>query len=563
MSDPRPVTGRLLGLARPYLGWMLLAALVACLTVLASVSLMAIAGGFIAAMAIAGVTTGMMNYFMPAAGIRFFAIVRTGGRYLERLVSHDATFRLLTGLRLWLFGRLAPLAPAELSDQRGADLAAGLQADVDTLQHAYLRLGAPVAVAIVCGLAVVGALFLVHPPTALVTGALLLSAGGLLPAIARRAAAEPGAETVRLRAELHVAIADALQGAADLRAAGAVARRLAALDALSDRLVTAQRRAATFGALAEAAVGLCAGLALWGAALLATAGVVAGELAPMMVPALALAALASFEAVAPLPGAMQRAGEVAAAARRLFGLADRTPAIVPPAGPSPVPADGSLVLAGVRLRYTPDAPPALDGLDLTVAAGERVALLGPSGAGKSSIARLLLRFWEYEGAIRLGGQDLRAFQPEDLRRLIGVAAQDAHLFNGSVRDNLLIAAPGATEADMRRCLDIARLGDFVRGLPEGLDTWIGEAGARLSAGQARRLVLARTLLRDPLVLVLDEPTENLDATTAQAVLASIAAATPGRTGLLITHDPAAARAFANRVVHLEAGRLADPRDTTG
>ena len=244
-----------------------------------------------------------------------------------------------------------------------------------------------------------------------------------------------------------------------------------------------------------------------------------------------------------------------AAARRIFALADQRPAI--PEGPetSPPPADGSLDFTAVRLRYEGQASPALDGLDLAIGDGEHVAILGPSGAGKSSIARLLLRFWEYEGAIRLGGHDLRAYRAEDLRRLVGVVAQQAQLMNGTIRDNLLIAATEADEPSMLRALGTAQLADFVAGLPRGLDSWIGEGGARLSAGQARRLALAQVLLRDPLVLILDEPTENLDATTARRVLAAVAAARAGRTTILITHDPVAAMG-ADRVLRMAAGRVA-------
>ncbi len=547
---------RLIGLTRSYRMWLLAAIVVACVTVLASVALMTVAGWFIAAMAIAGVTTGMMNYFLPAAGIRFFAIARTGGRYLERLLSHEATFRLLAGLRLWLFRRLEPLAPAQLEDRRGADLASGLQADIDTLQHAYLRFGSPVVAAIVCSVALIALLAVLHPPTAVAVAVLLVAAGGVAPALARRAATAPGAESVRLRADLRVAMVDLLQGGVDLRVAGATQRRLAAIDDLGDRLVGVQRQVDDCGSLAEAAVGLCAGLALWSAALLASASIASGGLAPAMAPALALAALAIFEVITPLPAAMQRWGEVAAAALRLFALADRRPGIVAGPEPSPAPRDGSIVFSSVRLHYHRGGPAALDGFDLDVPSGRHIAILGPSGAGKSSIARLLLRFWEYDGDIRLGGHDLRRYRPEDLRRLVGVATQDAQLFNGSIRENLLMAAPEADEAAMWCVLDTVELAAFVRDLPEGLDTWVGEEGARLSAGQARRLVLARTILRDPLVLILDEPTENLDATTARRLLASLATARTGRTAIMITHDRAAATAFAEEIVHIEAGRVA-------
>lgn len=562
MKADLAILRRLLCLARPQWGVMALAGVLASVTILASFALMAVAGWFIAAMAIAGATTGMMNYFLPAAAIRFLAILRTGGRYLERLVSHDAVFRVLAALRLFLFRRLEPLSPGQLEDRRGADLASSLIGDIDTLQHAFLRLGVPLAVSLACSILVVAVLAVLHPPTALVVAGLLLCSGGLVPALARRAAAGPGADAVRLRAELREATVDLLQGATDLGAAGATERQLAALDSLSSRLCDAQRRAAAPAALAEAAVGLAAGLALFGAALLSVAGVAAGHLAPQMAPMLALAALASFEAVAPLPAAMQRWGEVMAAARRIFAIADMTPRIVPPPCPSPQPRDAGLVFKGVRLSYAADAAPALDGLDLRIASGGRVALLGPSGAGKSSIGRLLLRFVEYEGEILLGGHELRRYHTEDLRRHVGLAAQDAPLFNGTLRGNLLMAAPEADEKAIARALSAARLADFVAGLPEGLDTVVGEAATRISAGEARRLVVARTLLRDPMILVLDEPTENLDATTARQLLRSLAQATAGRTTILITHDPAAAAAFADEIIHLAGGR-AVPADGAG
>lgn len=560
MSD-MAIVRRLLGLARPWRGWMGLAALVACATVLASVALMGVAGWFIAAMAIAGVSTGMMNYFLPAAGIRFFAIVRTGGRYGERLLSHEATFRLLAGLRLWLFRRLIPLSPGQLQSRRGGDLAGSLQADVDTLQHAYLRLASPIAVALVCSVAIVLVVAALHPPTALALVALLIVAGGIVPTLARRAAAAPGAEAVASRAALRVATVDLLQGLTDLRAAGAVERQLAVLDRLGERLVDSQSRASKAGVMAEAAVGLSAGLALWCAALLASASVAVGgllpEVAPALVPALALAALAAFEAVAPLPAAMERWGEVRAAARRIFDLADRTPSIVAGPEPSPTPRDASIVFSAVRLRYAPDLPPALDGLDLAIPDGRHIAILGPSGAGKSSLGRLLVRFWEYEGEISLGGHDLRRYRPDDLRRLVGIATQDAQLFNGSVRENLVIAMPEADATALEHVLEVVQLAGFVRDLPDGIDTWIGEAGARLSAGQARRLVLARALLRDPRILILDEPTENLDAGTAGRLIASLRAATAHRTVILITHDPRAAAEFTDEIVQMAEGRIVE------
>ncbi|MCJ8144345.1 thiol reductant ABC exporter subunit CydC [Ancylobacter sp. A5.8] len=547
---------RLLALFRPYRGWMLLGALLASITVLASVALMAVAGWFIAAMATAGMAGVLMNYFLPAAGIRAFAILRTGGRYAERVVSHEATFRLLARLRVWLFRKLVPLAPAQLQNHRGADLVSRIQADIDTLQHAYLRLYSPLVVALVGTAVVVAVLALFSPAVAMVVLALLLVAGALVPGLVYRAASTPGAQVIRERAALRVALVDALQGMTDLRVQGAQERMAETIAGVSERLGAHQSRVARLGSLSEGMVGLCANLATWSAAALAMLAAGAGTLAPEQVPMLALAAFASFEAVAPLPLAMQRVGEIAAAARRIFALADEVPAIAPVTTPSPTPLDSSIHFHGVRMRYDAAGPLVLDGIDLDIPAGRRVAVIGPSGAGKTSLARVLLRFWDYEGGeIRFGGHDLRAYRQDDLFRLIGVLSQDTQLLNASVRENLLVAAPDADMAAMERAMRAAQLHDFIAAQPHGYDSWIGEGGVRLSLGQARRLALARVLLRDPSILILDEPTEGLDAPTGRALMEAVMDAMAGRTLLVITHRPEEVRDLVDDTVRLTDGRL--------
>ena len=553
MSDIA-ILRRVLRLFAPYRGWMLLGALLSTLTVLASVGLMAIAGYFIAAMAIAGLAGVLMNYFLPAAGIRLFAILRTGGRYTERVVTHEATFRLLARLRVWLFDRLVPLAPARLAHERGADLVARVHADVETLQHAYLRLYAPALTAVACTTVVV-ALFAVRSvPAALALLALLLIAGLAVPLAVRRASAAPGAAIVQTGAQLRVAIVDSLQGMSDLAVYGATERAILEAHRLGDELAAKQRRADTLGLVAEGTLTLCAGLALWSTALIAIVAAQQGVLGRVEIPMLALAALAAFEAVAPLPLAMQRAGEVVAAARRIFALADLPPVI--PEGPaaSPVPGDASVVMRNVRLRYEGASEDALAGLDLTVASGQRVAIVGRSGAGKSSISRLLLRFWDYDGQIRLGGHDLRAYRPEDVRARLGVLTQYTHLLNATLRENLLLAAPEATEAALLDALEVTQLRAFVAAQPQGLDTPAGEGGVRLSVGQARRLAIARVVLRDAPIVVLAEPAEGLDAHTARALLAAVMGRLAGRTVLVITHDLAQVRDLVDAVVTMERGR---------
>jgi ATP-binding cassette subfamily C protein CydC len=558
VRDDLKVLARLLGLMRPYARWMALGAALALATTLANVALMAVAGWFIAAMAIAGAAGVLIDYFTPAALIRLFAILRTGGRYLERLATHEATFRLLAELRVWLYRRLEPLAPARLEAHRGADLLERLQADVETLQNAYLGLLVPAVVALAGAACVTLVLALYSRAIALLALALLLAAGVALPLLLRRAGERPGARLVHTRAALRSALLDGLQGMADLQVYGAAERQASEIGRLTARLCAEQRRLARLSGIAEGAVALCASLAMWGAVLLGITLLGSGALRPAELPLLAFLVLASFEAVGGLPLAFQRLGETLAAARRIFELVDAAPEIAEPRAPSPRPRDAGIALRGVRLRYADDAPWALDRLDLEVAAGGRVALLGPSGAGKTSVVQLLLRLREYQaGEVRLGGHDLRSYRGEELRRLIAVVSQDTYLFNATIRENLLIAAPQADAQALERAARAAQIHDFVAALPEGYDSQVGEAGVRLSAGQARRVAVARALLRDAPILLLDEPTENLDAATERALLADLERLMTGRSVLLITHKLGGMLERADEVLLLERGRVVE------
>jgi ATP-binding cassette subfamily C protein CydC len=317
-------------------------------------------------------------------------------------------------------------------------------------------------------------------------------------------------------------------------------------------------RLSRFSGVSEGSVGLCANFAMWGTLLIAVALVSRGALQPPELPMLALLVLASFEAVGPLPLAFQKLGETFAAARRVFELVDAQPQMARMHTPSPRPLDASLTLRGVRLRYDDRGPWALDGLDLDLAAGKCVAVVGPTGAGKSSVVRVAVRFWEYqEGEIRLGGHDLRTYRPKDVRDLIAVVSQDTHLFNTTILENLRIAAPDADEQAIIRAARTAQIHDFIAGLPEGYQTYVGEAGVRLSAGQARRVAIARALLKDAPILLLDEPTENLDPQTEHAVLEAIDRLMAGRTVLLITHKLATVQSRVDEVLVLEGGRIAE------
>ncbi len=550
--DDLRVLRRLYALFAPWRRWMVGGAAVALLALLANVALLAVAGEFIASMALAGAAALAINYFTPAALIRGAAIARTGGRYVERLLTHEATFRLLASLRLWFYQRLEPLAPARLQAWRSADLMSRLLADIDTLNQVYLRLFVPLAVAAAGSVLALCVMALYSGVVAASTAALLAIAGVALPALLRRRGAPAAARQLQLRAQLRVDVADALAGAAELRVYGGEDAALQRVHDGSEALLTEQRRLADLAGLAAGGVGLCANLALWFALLWGLPQVAARQLAPAHLAMLAFFALAVFEAVAPLPLAFQLLGEMLAAARRLFELVDVEP---PPQPLSPRPRDAAIVLRDVRLRYADDAPWALDGVDLELAAGARLALVGASGAGKSSVVQLLARFRDYTGSACVGGHELRDYAGDDARALLAVVSQDDYLFHGTLLDNLLLARPDASEAQIVEACRCAQLHEFINGLPDGYHSSLGEGGMQLSGGQARRLALARALLKDAPILILDEPTEGLDATTERELFGALAQAMRGRTVLLISHRLGALAALVDDVAVLQHGRV--------
>jgi ATP-binding cassette subfamily C protein CydC len=548
---------RLLRLSQPYAGWMALGLLAALVTLVAQVGLLAISGWFIAAMAVAGVSGTAINYFTPAAVIRAFAILRTGGRYLERLVTHEATLRLLSRLRAWLFEHLEPLAPAGLQDARSGDLLSRIGADIDTLDKFYLRLIVPVLVALIGGGAAVLFLAVYDGGLALVALIGLLVAGVLVPWGVQRLSASAAARQVTTSAELRTAVVDGLQGMSELAVYGRQQVQARIVDDLSAAWVDDQRRLADLNGVSLAAIGLIANLSVWAGLLVAIPLVGSGQLAGPDLVMVALFLLACFEAVAPLPQAFQSLGATLTAARRLFAIVDARPAVVDPAGVSPEPRELDLVFDAVAMRYAADRPRALDGLSFSLAPGQRLAIVGATGSGKTSVVNLLLRFWDYEaGSIRLGGHELRRFRAADLRRLIGVVSQHSHLFHTSIRENLLLANPDASDAALQRACEVAQLDAFIATLPDGYDTLVGEGGVGLSGGQARRLAIARAVLRDAPILVLDEPTEGLDSGTAQALMGAVRRLMSGRTVLLITHR-LADLAEMDRILLLDRGTLVD------
>jgi len=554
---------RLLRLFRPHWRWILLGVALSLFTVLANVGLLALSSWFIASMAIAGASHLVMDFTLPSAGVRGLALGRTGGRYLERIVNHNTTFRILSRLRVWFFERLEPLAPAGLSRYRSGDLLSRIRSDIDTLDDFYVRAFVPVvvaflAVAVIC-------LFLAGFSAALMLIDLLaLVAGGIaLPLLLLRLGDRPGREHVAIASDLRAAVVDGVQGGAELIAFGALARHTEEMIRLSDRLTKWQRRLAALEGGADGGIILTSGLAMWGGTLLLVPLVAGGALAPADIAMLSVLMLASFEAIMPLPSVFKRVGEMAAAARRLFEVIDAEPTVVEPEtidldkGNAPAAqeaAGGSLTVEGLRFRYSEDSPWVIDGLSFSVAPGGRLAIIGPTGTGKSSFVNVLLRFWDYsEGSVRVGEQELNRIGSDSARELFSVAEQTPFLFHSSIRDNLLIASPEAEDAALRRALEQAMLGEMLDSLENGLDTLVGENGVQLSIGQGRRLSIARALLKDAPFLVLDEPTEGLDDRTADALLAKVDSAVKGRTVILISHRRRDLQ-FVDRVVRMGAIR---------
>ena len=537
---------RLLGLYRPRWPWILAAIAVGVVATLANIGLMATSGWFITAMGLAGAVGGTMNYFTPAAIIRALAILRTGGRYVDRLVGHEATLRLLAELRVHVFRRLVPLVPGAIDDLRSGDLAARLGADIDRLELALLRILAPTAVALVTVAVVVGVVGLVAPGLAIWLGACLLLAL-VVPAVVAALGRSAADAQTRRSAALRDQLVGDIEGLTPLLLSGAVAAHDQALDARMAEMLAAETRAARIGALGQIGVASLGDLTQVVLLLAAMPLVASGTLHGPTLTLVLLAGLATFEALAPLPEAFASLGATLTAARRIFALIDTKPTVADPARPA-TPNGHDLTLSDVSLTYPGGARPVLAPLSLSIPLGTRLAIVGASGAGKSSLADLLVRFRDpTTGTIRLGGVDLRDLDRETLRRHILLVPQRPHLMTATLAETLRLGAPDASDAALADALAAAQLEAFVAALPQGLDTPLGRAGAKISGGEARRVALARALLIDAPVLVLDEPTEGLDGDTERRLLDALFARTVGRTLILLSHSPVALR-YVDRAV---------------
>lgn len=545
--------GRVRRTAREHRGRLALALLLGALALASAVGLMAVSGWLISR---ASEQPPVLYLMMAVTATRAFGIGRAVFRYAERVVSHDAVLRMLADTRVAVYRRLERLAPAGLRSTRRGDLLSRLVADVDALQDYWLRWLLPAGAAVFVSAASVGFTAWLLPEAGVVLAVGLLVAGVAVPLISGAVARRAESRLAPARGQLATRIADLLSGTAELTVAGALKdRRDKAKD--SDRVLTRiASRAAAATALGGGLGALVTGLTVAGAALVGVRAVGEGRLDGVALAVVVLTPLAAFEAVMGLPLAVQYRQRVRKSAERVYEVLDAPVPVAEPEQPADAPTTPfPLRVGGLSARYPGQHRNALTEVDLTLREGRRVAVVGPSGSGKTTLAQVLLRFLDAtEGAYTLGSADAYTLDGDTVRRQVGLCAQDAHVFDSSVRENLLLADRDATDDDLRAALAGARLLDWADSLPDGLDTLVGEHGARLSGGQRQRLALARALLAAFPVLVLDEPAEHLDLPTADALTADLLAATEGRTTLLITHRLAGLDAV-DEIVVLDEGRI--------
>ncbi len=552
-TRPGRVLARVRASAGAQRGQLALALLLGSLAVGSAVGLMAVSGWLISR---ASEEPPVMYLMMAVTATRAFGIGRAVFRYAERLVSHDAVLKLLASLRVAVYRGLERIAPAGLRTTRRGDLLSRLVADVDALQDYWLRWLLPASTAVVVGTAAAGFTGWLLPEAGVILAIGLLLAGVGVPLVSGACARRTERQLAPARATLATRVTDLLGGTAELTVAGALPARQEQLRAADTLLTRIASRAAAATALGGGLSALVCGLTVVAAAAVGVPAVNDGRLSGVALAVVVLTPLAAFEAVAGLPLAVQYRQRVARSAERVFEVLDAPVPVQEPRTPAEEPGSPfPLEVRGLSARYPGAGRDALASLDLTLTPGRRIAVVGPSGSGKTTLAQVLLRFLDASsGTYRLGGVEASALDSDTVRRSVGLCAQDAHVFDSTIRENLRLARPGATDADLRDALSRARLLDWVRGLPEGLDTAVGEHGARLSGGQRQRLALARALLADFPVLVLDEPAEHLDLPTADALTADLLAATRGRATVLITHRLTGLEAV-DEVLVLDAGRV--------
>ncbi len=521
-----------------------LSVLLASLTTGSSVALMGTSAWLIS---MAALHPSIAELSLAIVGVRFFGISRAVFRYLERLVSHNVTLRLLTRLRVWFFESLEPLAPARLMHYRAGDILARIVSDINELENFYVRIFMPHLAALVIGTAVFIYMIPYNLNFAIIQIAGFVGVGVILPQLFLRLSRGIGESLARQRGHLNALLVDGIQGLADILVFDADSTYAHKVSRLAREYSGSQSRLAHLSALNSTGGMILTNLTVWLLIWFAIPLVRAGQIPGVLLGALALISLASFEALQPLPLAAQFWGTTQEAARRLFEVVDVTPEVSE--------MDEKPVLGALHKKYNPNKTltaaiefsnlsfnypgnqqPALQDISFSVPRGRSLAIVGPSGAGKTSLVNLLLRFWDYStGDILLNGISIKRYDPASVRNQIGVITQNDYFFNTSILENLKLAKPDAKEEDIQMAARRVQIHDMISVLPKGYDTSIDEQGQKLSVGERQRLGLARVFLRDRPIVILDEPTANLDALTEAEILANLIEVLRSKTVILITH----------------------------
>ncbi len=552
---------RLASFLIPFWLQVLLSVLLGALTIGSSIALMSTSAWLISTAAIA---VSVAELGVSVVSTRLFGISRAVFRYLERLASHSLTFRILARLRVWFYQAIEPLAPARLTSARSGDLLSRVIADVETLDNIFVRVLAPplVAAVIVLGMAVFMGSF--DPSLGFVITVFLLAIGVGLTAFSLLLNRRLGRRLVESRSVLRADLVDAVQGLPDLIAFGQEKAYLDRIKASGRGFSSVQIRMAHLNGLQSGLNSLLTGLGVWVMLFLAIPLVSSGKIEGVYLAVIVLGSMASFEAVQNLPQAAQLLEANIQSARRLFEIADQTPAVIDPAEPLPQPASADLRVNKTSFAYPAEerasdgiratqSPLVLENISFTLPPGKKLALVGPSGAGKSTLANLLMRFWDAEG-ITLDGQDIRAYKQVDTRRMFSLVSQNTYLFNASLRENLLLARPWATQDDIEAACKSAQLHDFVVSLPNGYETLVGERGLQLSGGERQRVAIARALLKNTPIFIFDEPTANLDAATERKLVETLQSVMEHHSVLWITHRLVGLEAM-DEILVLENGKI--------
>jgi ATP-binding cassette subfamily C protein CydC len=530
---------RLIGFTHAAWKGMTVALLLATMTIICSIGLMGTSAYLIS---FAALQPSIAYLQLAIVGVRFFGIGRGVFRYLERLASHSVNLKLLAEMRLWVYQKLEPLVPARIMGRKSGDVLAILTSDIDTLENLYVRVLAPPVTAILIAAGMIIFMSFLDQQLGLILLAGMLIGGGILPIIILGLSRNPGKKVIQKRAELNSTVTSTLQGAGELLVFGAERKQKSILEDISVDHGKAQMHLARVNGFGAGMISWIINISVLGMLTAAIPLVRSGNLDGVMLAVITLMSAASFEAILPLVQSGQQMVPAIEAGRRIFALTDPDPEIKEPLISIKPPNNFDIQINELSFGYPQTPKPAITGITLSIPEYKRIAFVGPSGGGKSTLVNLLARNWDYSsGSITLGGLELNNLKTGEVWKRISLLAQNPVILTDTLRRNLEIGKEKSTDTELITALEIVRLGDWFRGLPQGLETWLGERGARMSAGERQRLGISRVNLRNCPIQIFDEPTANLDLDTETEILELVLGNSVQKTIIWVTH----------RLVHLD------------